>query len=106
MSVEPGSDLTPPGYGQLRSAQADRERAIDVLKAAFVEGRLDKDEYAGRVGRVYTSVIYAELAELTADLPVGPLGTLVPETGSLLVPAVATTPSVGISALACLLYTS
>jgi len=35
MSVEPDSDLRPPGYGHLRAAHADRERAIDVLKAAF-----------------------------------------------------------------------
>jgi hypothetical protein len=100
MSVEPGSDLTPPGYGQMRAAHADRGRAIDVLKAAFAEGRLDKDEYAGRVGQVYTSRSYAELAELTADLPAGPLGTLMPESGSRPVPAAATTSSPGTSALA------
>jgi hypothetical protein len=100
MAVEPGSDLTPPGYGRLRAAQADRERAIDVLKAAFAEGRLDKDEYAGRVGQVYTSRSYAELAELTADLPAGPVGTLAPGSRSFPVPAAATTPSPGTSALA------
>lgn len=87
MSLEPGSGLTPPGYGHMRSAQADRERAIDVLKAAFAEGRLDKDEYAGRVGQVHTSRTYAELAELTADVPAGPLGTLVPASGLIPVPA-------------------
>jgi hypothetical protein len=76
MAVEPGYGMAPLGYGQMRAAQADRERAIDVLKAAFAEGRLDQDEYAGRVGQVYASRTYGELSALTADLPVGPLGTL------------------------------
>jgi hypothetical protein len=49
-----------------------------VLKAAFAEGRLDQDEYNDRVGLVHESRTYAELAALTADLPVGPLGTLFP----------------------------
>jgi hypothetical protein len=70
--------MTPPGPGQLRSSHADRERAADVLKAAFAEGRLDQDEYSERVGQVQASRTYAELAALTADLPVGPLGTLFP----------------------------
>jgi hypothetical protein len=87
MSLEPGSGLTPSGYGHMRSAQADRERAIDVLRAAFAEGRLDKDEFAERVGQVHTSRTYGELAELTADLPAGPLGTLVPASGPIPVPA-------------------
>jgi Domain of unknown function (DUF1707)/Domain of unknown function (DUF4190) len=72
--------MTPPGHGQLRSSQADRERAADVLKAAFAEGRLDQDEYTERVGLVQASRTYAELAALVADLPVGPLGTLFPGT--------------------------
>jgi hypothetical protein len=47
-----------------------------VLKAAFAEGRLDRDEFDERVGRVQRSRTYAELAVLTADLPVGPLGAM------------------------------
>jgi hypothetical protein len=68
------------GNGHMRSSQADRERAIDVLKAAFAEGRLDQDEYTERVGLAYASRTYAELAALTGDLPAGPLGTLAPQT--------------------------
>jgi len=60
----------------MRSSTADRERAIDVLKAAFAEGRLTRDEFEQRTERVYRSQTYAELAALTADLPAGPLGTL------------------------------
>ena len=70
--------MVPPGYGNMRTSTADRERAVDVLKAAFAEGRLDQAEYADRVGQVYTSRTYAELAALTSDLPVGPLGNMPP----------------------------
>ena len=55
--------------GQLRTSRADREQAIDVLKAAFVQGRLTKDEFDLRVGRALTSRTYADLATLTADIP-------------------------------------
>jgi Domain of unknown function (DUF1707)/Domain of unknown function (DUF4190) len=86
--------MTPPGHGQLRSSNADRERAADVLKAAFAEGRLDQDEYTERVGQVHASRTYAELAALTADLPVGPLGTLFPGSpfGGSLLPAIPAAP--------------
>jgi hypothetical protein len=67
-----------PGHGHLRASHADRERAIDVLKAAFAEGRLDQDEYTDRVGLAQASRTYADLGALIADLPVGPFGTLAP----------------------------
>ena len=75
MTLEPGHGM-PGGYGSMRSSTADRERAIDVLKAAFAEGRLSRDEFVDRSERVYRSLTYAELAALTADLPAGPLGAL------------------------------
>jgi hypothetical protein len=34
----------------MRAADADRERAVDVLRAGFAEGRLGKREYARRAG--------------------------------------------------------
>ena len=55
--------------GQLRSSHGDREQAVDVLKAAFVRGRLTKDEFDRRVGRVFASRTYADLEAMTADLP-------------------------------------
>lgn len=76
MAAESGAQLPALDFGQMRASSADRERAVDVLKAAFAEGRLDMDEYADRVGRAHTSRTYAELAAITADLPIGPLGTL------------------------------
>ena len=55
----------------MRAASADRERAVDVLKAGFAEGRLTQDEYNDRMGRAYAARTYGELATLTADLPAG-----------------------------------
>ena len=57
------------GRGHLRAAQADREQAITVLKAAYAQGRLTKDELEARVGQALGSRTYAELAALTADIP-------------------------------------
>jgi hypothetical protein len=42
---------------------------IDVLKAAFVEDRLTRDEFDERVGQVLASRTYRQLAAVTADLP-------------------------------------
>jgi Domain of unknown function (DUF1707) len=80
MAAGPGHGLAAMDNGHMRSSQADRERAVDVLKAAFAEGRLDQDEYTERVGQAYASRTYADLAVLTRDLPAGPLGTLAPQT--------------------------
>ncbi len=53
----------------LRAAHADREHVIAILKEAFVQDRLDRDELGARVGQALASRTYAELAALTADLP-------------------------------------
>jgi hypothetical protein len=60
------------------AAAADRERTMDVLKAAFTEGRLTKGEFDDRTGRVLAARTYADLHALVADLPVGPGGPLAP----------------------------
>jgi hypothetical protein len=69
------------GRGHLRAGDADRERVIEVLKAAFVQGRLDHDELDSRVGQVFTSRTYAELAVLTADIPARQADARQPGTG-------------------------
>ena len=68
-------------YGQARyvqpnmlAAAADRERTIDVLKAAFGEGRLTKEEFDSRSARVLAARTYADLAAVVDDLPAGPAG--------------------------------
>ena len=43
------------GHGHLRASHADRELAIEVLKAAFVQGRLGKDEFDLRIGRAFAA---------------------------------------------------
>jgi Domain of unknown function (DUF1707) len=59
------------GRGHLRACHADREQVIGVLKAAFVQGRLGRDELNARVGQALAARTYADLATLTADLPAG-----------------------------------
>ena len=59
------------GHGRLRASHADREQAIEVLKIAYAQGRLTKDEFGTRVGQAFASKTYAELTEVTADLPAG-----------------------------------
>jgi Domain of unknown function (DUF1707)/Domain of unknown function (DUF4190) len=59
----------------MRASNADRERAVDVLKAAFSEGRLTQAEYEQRMDRAYRSKTYGELAAVVADLPQGPMPT-------------------------------
>lgn len=63
----------PDGYshGRMRTSRAEREQAIDTLKAAYVQGRLTKDELDERLGRALAPLTHAELAALTGDLPDG-----------------------------------
>ena len=51
-----------------RASDADREQVIGVLKAAFVQGRLTKDEFDARAGHALTAPTHADLAALTIDL--------------------------------------
>jgi Domain of unknown function (DUF1707) len=69
----PGNQMAPGegGRGHLRAGHVDREQVIEVLKAAFVQGRLSKDEFDLRVGRALASRTYAELIPITADIPAG-----------------------------------
>jgi uncharacterized membrane protein len=72
--VGPGYPAQPAaGHAAMRASSADRERAVDVLKAGFAEGRLTQDEYNDRMGRAYSARTYGELMALTADLPAGVL---------------------------------
>jgi len=69
MATGPADKLDAAGRGQLRASHADREQMIGVLTAAFVQGRLTKDELDLRVGQTLASRAYADLAAVTADLP-------------------------------------
>ena len=57
----------------IRAATADREQTVDLLKAAFVAGRLTLDEFRDRVGGACAARTYGDLAAVVADLPPEPL---------------------------------
>ena len=104
----------PPSYGQsgyvpspfgqpgMLAAAADRERTIDVLKAAYGEGRLSKDEFDLRCGRVMSARTYGDLSAVVADLPSGPVGVMAPYQGHLYQPVrVPPTNGMAIASLVC-----
>ena len=64
----PEDEMAAATRGRMRTSLADRERVIDTLKSAFVQGFLTKDEFDARVGQTFASRTYAELAALTADI--------------------------------------
>ena len=55
---------------ELRVSDGDRQAAAERLRAAHDEGRLDLYEYDSRLVKAYSSVTYADLDRLFADLPV------------------------------------
>jgi hypothetical protein len=59
------------GRGRLRASDADRERVIGTLKAAYAYGLVTKDEFDARVSQTFAARTYAELAVITADIPAG-----------------------------------
>jgi hypothetical protein len=69
--IGPGDGMPAAGRGLMRASDADREQVIGVLKVAFVQGRLTKDELDLRVGQAFTARTNAELAVVTADIPAG-----------------------------------
>jgi Domain of unknown function (DUF1707) len=77
----PGDETAAPEgrrRGRLRASDADREQVISALQAAFVEGRLTRDELGARADLVYGSQTYAELAEVIADIPTALTGARSP----------------------------
>jgi uncharacterized protein len=66
------------GRGRLRASDADREQVIDTLKAAFVQGRLTRDQLGVRAGQALVSRTYAELAAVTDGIPARTTGVVRP----------------------------
>jgi hypothetical protein len=52
----------------MRASDADRERAVDALKHAYVRGLLTTEELAARTGQALAARTYADLAVVTAVL--------------------------------------
>ena len=78
--------------GQMRAADADRDRVVEVLNTAFSEGRLSKDEYDGRLENAFSARTYADLDQLVIDLPAERATAVTP---------VAKTNGLAIASLAC-----
>jgi hypothetical protein len=57
------------GQGYLLASTADRDSAVEVLKAGYAEGRLSKEEYEARAEQAFTARTLGDLALVTADLP-------------------------------------
>lgn len=55
--------------GELRAADADRERVAERLRTALDEGRINLHEYDERLRDAYAAKTYSELDKLLADLP-------------------------------------
>jgi len=67
------SDLPATVAGEeLRASHADRDQVVELLRVAAGDGRLSAEELDDRLERALTARTYAELATLTADLPVSP----------------------------------
>jgi len=91
----PGYRLAAEAHGAIRASDQDRERAAEVLKTGYAEGRLSKDEYDDHLHRLYTARTMGDLVTLTSQLPGG---------GPALFPAPAAPPrtnSMAVAALCC-----
>src|SRR5215472_13228028 len=58
----------PPSSPSLRASDADRDRVIELLRAAVADGRLDAGEFDERLDAALTARTLDALAPLTADL--------------------------------------
>ncbi|MGP7996846.1 MAG: DUF1707 and DUF4190 domain-containing protein [Streptosporangiaceae bacterium] len=91
----PGYRMAAEAHAVLRASDQDRDRAAEVLKAGFAEGRLTKDEYDEHLSAVYAARTVGDLATLTYQLPGG---------GAALLPVPAPPPrtnSMAVAALVC-----
>jgi hypothetical protein len=68
---ETGEVAGPAGAGPgTLASDTDRDTAAGLLSEAFAEGRLTAGEHGERARAAYVARTWAELARLTADLPV------------------------------------
>ena len=62
------SSAEPSGTPALRASDADRDRVIELLRAAIADGRLDAAEFHQRLDAALAARTFDALAPLTADL--------------------------------------
>lgn len=53
----------------MRAADRDREEAVEILREAYAEGRLDQAELDERTDAALRARTWGELRRLTADIP-------------------------------------
>lgn len=70
----------------IRASDADRERVVDILQRAYLDGRIDREEHDERVHDALSAKTLGDLLPLTADL-VPPRHHAVPPQTSRAVPA-------------------
>jgi DUF1707 SHOCT-like domain len=64
----------------IRASDSERESVVDVLRDAYTDGRITLEEFEERTSAAYASKTWADLRELTSDLPVEPvLGADLPQ---------------------------
>jgi len=62
----------------IRASDQDRESVAELLREAYVAGRLSREELDERAAAVYSATTWGELRDLTADLPPPPPRTGLP----------------------------
>jgi len=92
MVVGQGYPAAGAGRGQMRAADADRDRAVSFLATAYTEGRLGKDEYDSRLESALSARTYGDLDLVVTDLPGARVTTARPVT---------TTNGLAVASLAC-----
>ena len=73
-----GGDLTPAP----RASDADRDTALERLKAAFVDGKLSDKEFDQRAHAALTARSTSQLERLLMDLPPSPVDSTTPGTAN------------------------
>jgi len=68
VAIGPWDPLTAAASGHMRASDADRDRVVDTLKAAYVYGLLTGEELAARTGQALVARTYSDLAAVTAVL--------------------------------------
>ena len=55
----------------MRASSADRDKTVEMLTAAYTEGRLTREELEERSARALVAQTYADLSSVVSDLPGG-----------------------------------
>lgn len=68
MAIGPWDPQAAAASGHMRASDADRDRVVDALKAAYIYGSFTSEELAARTGQALAARTYADLAAVTAVL--------------------------------------